>query len=68
MVILLVTGGVTLVACGVLTSDRWCDSSGVLYLIVTGGVTVVTDGVTVVVGGVLTSDRWCDSSGMWCTY
>jgi hypothetical protein len=61
MVILLVTGGVTLVACGVLTSDRWCDSSGVLYLIVTGGVTVA-------VGGVLTSDRWCDSSGVWRTY
>ena len=27
MVYLLVTGGVTVVVCGVLTSDRWCDSS-----------------------------------------
>ena len=26
---LIVTGGVTLVVCGILTSDRWCDSSGV---------------------------------------
>jgi hypothetical protein len=48
--------------CGVLNSDRWCDSSGdVVYLIVTGGVTVM-------VGGVLTSGRWCDSSDQWCTY
>ena len=62
MVYLLVTGGVTVVVCGVLNSDRWCDSSGdVVYLIVTGGVTVM-------VGGVLTSGRWCDSSDQWCTY
>ena len=48
--------------CGVFNSDRWCDSSGdVVYLIVTGGVTVM-------VGGVLTSGRWCDSSDQWCTY
>jgi hypothetical protein len=26
---LLVIDGVTVVVCGVLTSDRWCDSSGV---------------------------------------
>ena len=32
-----------------------------MYLIVTGGVTVM-------VGGVLTSGRWCDSSDQWCTY
>jgi hypothetical protein len=29
---------------------------------------LLTGGVTVVVGGVLTSDRWGDISGMWCTY
>ena len=29
MVYLLVTGGVTVVVCGVLTSALWCDSSGV---------------------------------------
>jgi hypothetical protein len=29
VVYLLVTGGVTVVVCGVPTSDRWCDSSGV---------------------------------------
>jgi hypothetical protein len=33
----------------------------VVYLIVTGGVTVVF-------GVVITSDRWYDSSGMWCAY
>ena len=64
MVYLIVNGGVIVVVCGVLTSDRWCDSSGVCctyYIYITGGVTVVGHGD-------LTSDRWGDISGMWCTY
>ena len=54
MICLQVTGGV-------LTSERWCDSSGLVYLLVTGGVTVL-------VGGMLIGDRWCNSNGMWCIY
>ena len=59
-----VIDGVAVVTGGVLTSDRWCDSSGMCctyYIYITGGLTVVGDAV-------LTSDRWGDISGMWCTY